>query len=185
MANLRDIAELQAEIEALPFRGINKERLLETLESLADVQAVLYINNLAVPYTLSGAFAIFDQWQTSRDTKGVQEQPTPGTPPFDGLLLKANAGGTWNSMLHMTCVADASVTIQARLAIVDADGLTVFSEPFRDSCDATAGVEFALGFHGMSKNVLPQQKLIVQMRAQGNPGTGIIVSNAQFWTKRG
>lgn len=190
MATLKDIETLQAEIEAKGFRGITKTELLDALESLADVQAIMNISNGprnpllpgAVNFTCSGAWQTFDLWERSTDTKGVQEQPTPGSPPFDSYRIRSGGAGNWKGVARLKGQCDTDGTVRIRFARILTDQ-TVDQISFRDQKDVVAGQEFGLDFHALKKGILANEKLIMQIR--GPSGGVVTVHEAHFLVERG
>ena len=190
MATLKDIATLQQELLDAPFRGITKTEFIDALESVADVQGILNISNAprdpldvdAVNFTCSGAFETFNLWERSTDTRGVQEQPVPGTPPFDSYRIRNGGAGNWNATARLKGQSDTNGLIRIRFAKILVDS-SIDTEPFRDQIDAVAGEEFNLSFHSLKKNILADEKLIMQIR--GPAGAVVTVHEAHFWVKRG
>ena len=79
--NLRDIKELEAEIEAAGLRGITKQQILDSLRSQAKVAASLSLRNDATQTTVAG-WNRLDLFDTARSTQGI----------FDGLTDETDPG---------------------------------------------------------------------------------------------
>ena len=190
MATLRDIAELEAEILAAGLRGITKQQILEALTSLSDVQGILNISNApadpldpqAVNVPLSGPYQNFDQWERTRDTKGVQEGPTVGVAPFEYYEIRNGGSGNWNAMARLKGSCDTAGTVRIRLMLVEG-GTVENSQPYNDKEVVVADGKFDLEFHAMIKNVAVGDRLLMQVR--GPNGGVITLEEGHFWVKRG
>lgn len=193
MATLRDIATFQAEITALPVasRGISKETFIDLLESLSDVQGLLNINNAprdpadaaAVNVACTGAWETFAVWERSVDTKGLQEQPTPGTAPFNGFLLKAGGAGNWKTHCYLKGQCDTDGLIRIRFARVLTDDTVDPDAMFSDREDVLTGKEFKLNFTALKKNMAVGEIMLMQIR--GPTGAVVTVHEAEFESQRG
>lgn len=173
MATLREIADIQADIDAAGQRGVTKTFINDSLESLADVQGVLSISNGAVNYTFTTSAwgPIFDEWTTQDDVKGVQEGPTPGTPPYEHYLIKTNGGGNYKMSGKLKGVCDTAGTIRIRPAAIRTD-TTIESFGYNDiDVNVGAGGKFDLSFEGLTFNRVAGEKLCMQIRG---PNTGIV-----------
>jgi len=185
MATLREIAALQAEIEAAGFRGLTEQPLLEALQSLSTVQADMWISNGSVDFTFVGSSwgPIFDEWEDNTDTQGVQEGPNPGTAPYEHYLIKPNGGGIWAMSGRLKGTCDTVGTVWVRPVIVRTD-LTLDSFGHIDKSTILAGGEFDLSFTGVTTRVLLEgEKMALQFRGP-NGGVATIVTG-HLVVKRG
>jgi len=184
MATLREIAALQAEIEAAGLRGLTEEPLLEALQSLADVQAIMSISNGAVEYTFTTSAwgPIFDLWEDNTDTQGVQEGPTPGTPPYEHYLIKPNGGGNWKLSGRLRGTCDTPGTIRIRPCAVRLD-TTIDSFGFNDLETVVADGKFDLSFEALTLNRVGGEKLALQPR--GPNGGKVTIVTGHLVVKRG
>lgn len=193
MATLKDIAAFKTEIESLPVgqRAIKRDMLLDMLESLSDVQGLLNINNAprdpadaaAVNVTCTGAWETFAVWGRSVDTKGLQEQPTPGTAPFNGFMLKAGGAGNWKTHCYLKGQCDTDGLIRIRFARVLTDDTVDPDAMFSDREDVLTGKEFKLNFTALKKNMVAGEIMLMQIR--GPNGAVVTVHEAEFESQRG
>lgn len=185
MADLREVVPLQAEIEGAGQRGITKDQILEIIQSISTVQADMTISNGSVDFTFVGSAwgPIFDEWEDNTDTQGVQEGPTPGTPPYEHYLIKPNGGGIWAMSGRLKGTCDTAGTVWVRPVIVRTD-LTLDSFGHIDKSTILAGGEFDLSFTGATTRVLLEgEKMALQFRGP-NGGIATIVTG-HLVVKRG
>ena len=171
--NLRDIKELEAEIEAAGLRGITKQQILDALKSQSKVGGAMSINAGDTGFTLAGGWNRIDTWNRSIDTQGVQ----------DGLADETDAGG-WYRIRNAaagdyTCSAairfTGSLAGEYEIRIGHAGGTT----PYHDAVTIEAGVEAQLAIAAaVIKDVARGERLQLEMR--GPNGSTVTISYGQF-----
>jgi len=182
---LRDIKDLQDELDAAGPRGVTKQDLLDALQSQAKVGGSFSINAGAAPdeqLTLAGGWNRIDCWQRSIDTQGVQD----GLQDADGAkgryrIANAAAGDyTVDAFLRFT--PDTDGTYEIRFAVDDGAG-NMTTSPYHDAVTTTAGTEALLIVNnGVIKGLGGNQYL--QLEIRGPTGANLIISYGQWGCQR-
>jgi hypothetical protein len=179
--NLKAIAALQAEIEAEGFRGISKQELLDTLQSLAKVGGTQSLKQeLGVASApLTAGFNRIDVWETSRDTQGVQEGLDDPTDPGGWYEIKPAASGdyTVNSSLRFTVDIEGLYTLRVGVQ----DGVTgdKGGASYQDAAVVPVGVTAQLSISGgIVKGLGKNDRIYMEMK--GENGAIVTAYYGQF-----
>lgn len=178
--NLRDIKELEAEVEARPKRGITKQDLLDLLQSQAKVAGTLLINGGAAPdqqLTIAAGWNRIDVWERSIDTQGVRDGLTDETDPGGWFRISNAAAGDYSMTGRLRAVVSDAGDYEIRAAHFD--GVDVQNTPFHDKVTAVADEEITLAFDtGIEKDVARDERL--QMEIRGPNGATVTILYGQF-----
>lgn len=179
---LRDIRELEAEIEAAGLRGITKQQILDALKSQAKVGGCMSINGGTTPITIAGGWNRIDTWDRSIDTHGVKDGLTDATDPGGWYRISNAASGDYTVTGSIRFTATSAGTYEMRVAIVQED-LIVKTTPYRDAVTITAGGGGVLSIAGgVIKDVARKERL--QLEIKGPNGSQVTIAYGQFGVQR-
>jgi hypothetical protein len=177
--NLRAIADLEAEITAEGFRGITKQQLLDTLQSLAKVGGTLSVKDNVTPFTVSAGFNRIDVFDTARDTQGVQDGLNDGVDPGSWFQIKANGAGDYTVNANVRFSADTAGTYALRVGIKDGITDDESGATYRDGVTVPIGVTAQLVISGgIIKGLKTGDKLYLEL--MGENGANVTIFYGQF-----
>lgn len=161
MADLKKIQGLIDDIEGAGLRGVLKQWIADLVLSLSSVYGVSYLTNPATTFTTDGSWTNFDQWEQSRDTRGLVEDLAEGW-----YTLKANADGKWEVEGFLYCTVDTAGTYRWRPRLIRADLSEVtLTQPIELDLSAGEKVFFhAIGLTSAANDALQGDHLVMQMR---------------------
>ena len=165
--NLKAIAALQAEIEAAGPRGITKQEILDTLQSLAKVGGTLSIKDGTDTYLIAAGWNRIDVWSAARDTQGVKDGLDDPTDPGGWYEIKPAAAGdyTVNASVRFTTDTDGEYSIRVGIK----DGVTgeLSSAPYQDAVTTVAGITTQLSISvGIVKGLGKNDRIYLEMRGE-------------------
>ena len=180
---LRDIRELETEIEAAGLRGITKQQILDALKSQAKVGGCMSINGGTTPFTLSGgSWNRINVWERSVDTQGVQNGLVQPVDPGGYYKIRNVAGGDYTVGAYLRFTASLAATYEIRVAVIQED-LTVKSSPYHDAVTLTAGAMGILTLqNGIIKDVSRNER--IQLEIKGVNNSQITITHGQFGVQR-
>lgn len=184
---LRDIRELEAEIEAAGLRGITKQQILDSLRSQAKVAGVLSVRDGVTAQTTVAGWNRLDLFDTSRDTQGVAEGLTDPTDPGGWYFVRNAAKGDFTCSLFARVTSDTDGDYDFRITTANDSAVpdtweSAFS-PVIDTVALVAGVEGTVNIAAsMMKDVQAQERIQVEFRGPNN--SQVTVSTAQFGIQR-
>ncbi len=112
MASLQQIAEFITDIESRGQRGIVQADFADALYSLANPAGVMQVSNPSgANVTGSNDWVRFDGWESSVDTKGVQDQLGSSEGSF---LIKPNGGGDYLVWVFLRFILDSIGEVRLR-----------------------------------------------------------------------
>jgi hypothetical protein len=180
--NLRDIKEIEAEIEAAGLRGITKQQILDTLRSQAKVGGTLSVKDGDTPLTIAGGWNRIDVWTRSIDTQGIKDGLTDETDAGGWYRVSNAAAGDYTCSASVRFTVDTDGDYDFRIAIVDDQG-AVSTTPYQDSASVLAGGVGHVAIAGaVLKNVGRNERL--QLEVRGPNGSQVTITYAQFGVQR-
>lgn len=170
--NLRDIKELEAEIEAAGLRGITKQQILDSLRSQAKVAASLSLRDDATQTTVAG-WNRLDLFDTARSTQGIFDGLTDETDPGAWVQVRNAAAGDYTCDMALRFTADTNGTYEFRITYatdtaVPGTYVGQFS-PYRDAVTVVAGeVAHVAIAAALLKDVARNERLQVEYKGPNN-----------------
>lgn len=184
--NLRDVREIEAEIEAAGLRGITKQQILDTLRSQAKVAASLSLREDATQTTVAG-WNRLDLFNTARSTQGVFDGVEDATDPGAWVQVRNAAAGDYTCDCSLRFSADTDGTYDFRITYASDEAVPDTYEsqfsPCMDSVTVVAGeVAHVAIIAALLKDVARDERLQVEYR--GPNGSVITGHVGQFGVQR-
>jgi hypothetical protein len=146
--NLRVIADLQTEIEAEGFRGIDKQSLLDTLQSLEKVAGTLSIDDgVGIPHTVVAGWGTMEIFDTGTTTQGVINGLTVAGESGSYLKIGNDAAGDYTVNCSIRVISDTDGIFRYRVGGARANG-DPWNSPFLDAIEVTAGITASIQISG-------------------------------------
>jgi hypothetical protein len=166
-ANLKVINAIIAEVEADGFRGIDKQTLLDTLQSLSKVGGTMSFKDGGVPFICTGSWETITTWTSSRDTQGLSQDFVAGA-----YTCTAEGAGDYTVATGLRFQPDTDGVYQMRISTQYLDVLT-----------AVAGTERQLLIpSGLLKNITELTPMFVEFK--GPNGATVTPVFGQFGVVR-
>ena len=180
--NLRDIKEIESEIEAAGLRGITKQQILDSLRSQAKVGGALSIKDGTTPFTIAGGWNRIDVWTRSVDTQGIKDGLADETDAGGWFRISNAAAGDYTCSASVRFTVDTDGDYDIRIAVVDDQG-AVSTTPYLDSVSVVAGASSHMAIAGaVLKDIGRDERLQLEMR--GPNGSQVTITNGQFGVQR-
>ena len=180
--NLKAIADLQGEIESAGLRGIGKQALLDTLQSLAKVAGTMSLDAPSIAEPLSAGWNRVDIWNRSRDTQGVKDGLDSPQDPGGWYKINRAASGDYSCNASIRFTTDTDGLYQMRISKVLGNGDPGGNSDF-DAVDTVAGITTQLTIvSSLLKNVDNDDRL--QVEVKGPNGAVITALFGQFGVSR-
>ena len=184
--NLRDINELEAEIESAGLRGITKQQILDSLRSQAKVSGSLCLRANVLQTTAAG-WNRLDVFDTARSTQGIFDGLDDVTDPGAWFQIRNAAAGDYicDFVLRFTAATagkyDFRIT-HATDAVTPGVYVGEFS-PYQDSVTLTAGQMAHVAISSaLLKDVARNERIQIEYKG---PNNSIITAHfGQFGAQR-
>ena len=185
---IKDIRQLEADIEAGGLRAITKQDILDILSSLAPINVVYSIKDGETPtndFTLTSG-----QWNRMdipgmdvAGSGGVIEGPNDGTDPGGWLEFTANGAGHWNAMLTIKFLASDIGKYSIRLTRVDSVGGEATTDYINRHTTTAVGEEVVMSVGpGKLRDLENNERLQFSIRgAAGAASATITVLYMNMW----
>lgn len=184
--NLREIKDIEAEVEAAGLRGITKQQILDALRSQAKVGGAMSINGGTTPMTIAAGWNRIDAWERSIDTQGVADGLAYVTDPGGWYRVSNAAAGDYTCSAAIRALVSDAGDYEIRLATVDDQDPAVKSTtPYHDKVTASADQVIHLSIAaavikdmGVADNGV--RKRYLQLEIKGPNGADVTIQYGQF-----
>lgn len=184
--NLRDIREIETEIESVGLRGITKQQILDSLRSQAKCGGTMSIFDGVTPFIIAPGWNRVDVWKRSIDTQGVADGLNDATDPGGWYKITNAAAGDYTITCALRCHVTSAGAYEVRVAVVtDQDPAVILTTPYRDKVIAEENSVIHLAVAAgivkdMGVNVEGVRKRLLQVEMRGPNGSTVTPLYGQF-----